>query len=146
MRRVNGDLAVSRALGDFPFKQNASVPAKDQMVSAFPDIEIAERDGKEQFLLLCCDGIWDVMSNDDAGAFVKEKIEGKYKGEPLSRVSERLLNKCLDKGSRDNMSAVVVLNPNAITPGEDEKPQEVIRAEEKWVQKWYDTDTKTQRV
>ena len=146
MHRVNSDLAVSRALGDFSFKQNASVPAKDQMVSAFPDIEIAERDGKEQFLLLCCDGIWDVMSNDDAGAFVKEKIEGKYKGEPLSRVSERLLNKCLDKGSRDNMSAVVVLNPNAITPGEDVKPQEVIRAEEKWVQKWYDTDTETQRV
>lgn len=146
MHRVNGDLAVSRALGDFTYKQKESVPAKDQMVSAFPDIEIAERDGKEQFLLLCCDGIWDVMSNDDAGAFVKEKIEGKYKGELNSRVCARLLNQCLDDGSRDNMSAVAVLNPNAIAPGEHEKPQEVIRAEEKWVQKWYDTDTETQRV
>jgi protein phosphatase 1B len=146
MRRVNGDLAVSRALGDFTYKQTESVPAKDQMVSAFPDIEIAERDGKEQFLLLCCDGIWDVMSNADAGAFVKEKIEGKYKGEPISKVSERLLDKCLEKGSRDNMSAVVVLNPKAITPGEDEKPPEVIFAEEQRAKEEYGRDTKTRRV
>jgi len=146
MKRVNGDLAVSRALGDFTYKQTDSRPAKDQMVSAFPDIEIAERDGKEQFLLLCCDGIWDVMSNDDAGAFVKEKIEGKYKGEPISKVSERLLDKCLEKGSRDNMSAVVVLNPQAITPGEDEKPPEVIFAEQQAVEEEYGTDTKTRRV
>ena len=70
MRRVNGDLAVSRALGDFGYKQTTDLPAKEQMVSAFPDIEIAERDGDGsdfQFLLLCCDGIWDVMSNDEAG-------------------------------------------------------------------------------
>lgn len=146
MRRVNGDLAVSRALGDFGFKQNESMPAKDQMVSAFPDIEIAERDGKEQFLLLCCDGIWDVMSNDDAGAFVKEAIEGKYKGEPISKVCERLLDKCLEKGSKDNMSAVVVLNPAAITPGEDEKPPEVIFQEMQAAEKKYGTDTQTQRI
>ena len=146
MRRVNGDLAVSRALGDFPFKQNASVPAKDQMVSAFPDIEIAERDGKEQFLLLCCDGIWDVMSNDDAGAFVKEKIEGKYKGETLSKVSERLLDKCLEKGSKDNMSAVVVVNPEAVTPGELEKPPEVIFAEQQAVEEEYGASERTHRL
>ena len=146
MRRINGDLAVSRALGDFSFKQNASVPAKDQMVSAFPDIEIAERDGKEQFLLLCCDGIWDVMSNDDAGAFVKEAIEGKYRGELISKVCERLLDKCLEKGSKDNMSAVVVLNPAAITPGEHEKPPEVIFQEVQAAEKEYGADTKTHRI
>lgn len=126
MRRVNDDLAVSRALGDFAYKRTDSLPAKDQMVTAYPDIEIAERDGKEQFLLLCCDGIWDVMSNDEVGAFVKKKIEGKYKGEPISKVLERLLDECLEKDSKDNMSAVVVVNPDAITPGEHDKPQEVI--------------------
>jgi serine/threonine protein phosphatase PrpC len=116
------------------------------MVSAFPDIEIAERDSKEQFLLLCCDGIWDVMSNDDAGAFVKEKIEGKYKGETLSKVSERLLDKCLEKGSKDNMSAVVVVNPEAITPGELEKPPEVIFAEQQAVEEEYGASERTLRL
>ena len=48
MKRVNGDLAVSRALGDFTYKRTASVAPKDQMVSAFPDIEIHERTGEEQ--------------------------------------------------------------------------------------------------
>ena len=129
-RRVKGDLSVSRALGDFEYKKEDSMPAKDQMVSAFPDFEIAKRDGTEQFLLLCCDGIWDVMSNEDAGTFVKNAIEWKYKGENLSKVTERLLDKCLDKGSTDNMTAVLVVNPDSITLGEKDKPEEVKTAEE----------------
>lgn len=124
-RRVNGDLAVSRALGDFTYKQADSVPAKDQSVTAFPDIEITERDGTDQFLLLACDGIWDVMTNDEAGAFVKEHVEGGYKGEPMSKVLERLLNKCLEKSSMDNMTAAMVVF-SGITPGENEKPPEAI--------------------
>ena len=101
------------------------------MVSAFPDIEIVKRDGKEQFLLLCCDGIWGVMSNDDAGAFVKNAIEGMYQGNVISRACERLLNECLKKGSRDNMSAVLVVNPTGnITPNEDELPPTYVVKEE----------------
>ena len=146
MRRVNGDLAVSRALGDFTYKQTDSMPAKDQMVSAFPDIEIAERDGSEQFLLLCCDGIWDVMSNDEAGAFIQQLIIRKYAGEPLSKANERLLDKCLEKGSRDNMSAVLVVNPSAITPGEGVKPPEVVFQEQQAAMEADGSDTKTQRV
>ena len=58
MRRVNGDLAVSRALGDYSYKQRTDLPAEAQQVSAEPDIEIHERKGDDEFLLLCCDGIW----------------------------------------------------------------------------------------
>ena len=116
-KRVDNKLPVSRALGHFTYK-TSSKPAKDQKVSAFPDIEIAER-VKEQFLLLCCDGIWDVMSNDVGGTFVKQTIEGKNLDEPISKVTECLLNECLEWGSYDNMSAVLVVN------GEHEKSQEV---------------------
>ena len=37
--RVNGRLALSRALGDFEFK-NYEFPAKDHAVSAFPDVKV----------------------------------------------------------------------------------------------------------
>ena len=43
MRRVNGDLAVSRALGDFVYKHRDDLPAEQQQVSAEPDIKIVER-------------------------------------------------------------------------------------------------------
>ena len=38
--RVNGMLALSRALGDFEYKNNAMMNSKDQAVSAFPDVRI----------------------------------------------------------------------------------------------------------
>ena len=38
--RVNGMLALSRALGDFEYKNNPSMKAKDQAVTAFPDIKV----------------------------------------------------------------------------------------------------------
>ena len=38
-RRVNGDLAVSRALGDFKHKTNTDLPAEQQAVSAEADID-----------------------------------------------------------------------------------------------------------
>lgn len=36
--RVNGSLALSRALGDFDYKNNTMLKAKDQAVTAFPDV------------------------------------------------------------------------------------------------------------
>lgn len=62
--RVNGNLALSRALGDFVFKRNADKIPEEQIVTAYPDIE--ERDITEdwEFAVLACDGIWDVMQNE----------------------------------------------------------------------------------
>ena len=38
--RVNGMLALSRALGDFEYKGNSALQPSDQAVSAFPDVKI----------------------------------------------------------------------------------------------------------
>jgi serine/threonine protein phosphatase PrpC len=37
--RVNGNLNLSRSLGDFEYKQNPSLPPEDQMITANPDIK-----------------------------------------------------------------------------------------------------------
>ncbi len=65
MKRVNGDLAVSRALGDFVYKHSRELPAERQQVSPEPEFIVKERSAEDQFLILACDGIWDVMSNED---------------------------------------------------------------------------------
>ena len=44
--RVNGMLALSRALGDFEYKNNTQIDAKDQAVSAFPDIRVEPIDSQ----------------------------------------------------------------------------------------------------
>lgn len=121
MRRVNGDLAVSRAFGDYSYKQRSDMKAEEQQVSAEPDIKIWPRRADDKFLLLCCDGIWDVMSNEEAGKFMQQQLANGWTGMPLSTTCETLLDTCLEKGSRDNMSAVLACLP-ACEIGEGEGP------------------------
>jgi protein phosphatase 1B len=104
-KRVNGDLAVSRALGDFMYKRVAGLPPGEQPVSSVPDITIIPRDvANDQFLAVACDGVWDVMSNAAAAQFFLEKMSTGY---GLGRCCELLLDHCLEAGSRDNMTVVV---------------------------------------
>lgn len=63
--RVNGMLALSRALGDFEYKNNPMFKAKDQAVSPFPDVKIVPITADSQFILLACDGIWDVKTSQE---------------------------------------------------------------------------------
>ena len=70
MGRVDGSLAVSRALGDFSFKDRPDLPQEQQKVSAEPDIEIHARDPADQLLCLACDGVWDVKTNEACCAFL----------------------------------------------------------------------------
>lgn len=55
--RVDGNLAVSRGLGDFIFKDEKRDP-KTQKVSPFPDVSENSKDGVD-FIVLACDGVWE---------------------------------------------------------------------------------------
>jgi len=109
--RVNGNLALSRALGDFIFKMNEQLPQNEQIVSAEPDVEVAELTEEWDFLLIACDGIWDVLSNQEVCDFVTARI-----GRNLdpSRICEELMDRCLAPDCQvgglgcDNMTVVLV--------------------------------------
>ena len=51
-----GNLALSRAMGDFEFKQNFSLDPEKQIVSIEPDVIEHKSTGEEEFLVLACDG------------------------------------------------------------------------------------------
>ena len=54
--RVNGNLALSRAIGDFEFKKSAELPPEQQIVTAFPDVEVHDISEDDEFLVIACDG------------------------------------------------------------------------------------------
>ena len=54
--RVNGNLALSRAIGDFEFKKNVKLPPEEQIVTAYPDVTVHEISDNDEFLVLACDG------------------------------------------------------------------------------------------
>ncbi|KAK9503637.1 hypothetical protein O3M35_010157 [Rhynocoris fuscipes] len=90
--RVNGSLALSRALGDFQFKGGVSLRPEQQIVSCMPDIITKKLDKNWKFVLLACDGIWEVMSNEKVGEFVRYRLN---EGMPLEKICESLMNACL---------------------------------------------------
>lgn len=63
---MNGRLALSRALGDFEYKNNADLSPKKQAVSAHPDLKMESITADTQFIILACDGIWDVLTSQEA--------------------------------------------------------------------------------
>lgn len=63
--RVNGDLAVSRAFGDFDYKTNRELPSIAQQVSCEPDVRMIPRDSLDNYLIFACDGIWDVFPDPE---------------------------------------------------------------------------------
>ncbi|CAO3634017.1 unnamed protein product [Cunninghamella blakesleeana] len=109
--RVNGNLALSRALGDFEFKQRDDLPAEEQAVTADPDITVHNITEKDEFIIVACDGIWDCLSNQEAVNFVRE---GLSKKQTLKEICENIMDRCLasetDVGGFgcDNMTVVIV--------------------------------------
>lgn len=96
--RVNGNLAVSRALGDFDLKP---------MVSCMPDLIFHTRNhDQDEMIILACDGLWDVFTNQDAMNEVRKIFaEGET---DLQLVAEEMLDQSLARGSNDNISAIIV--------------------------------------
>ncbi|KAI9348684.1 phosphatase 2C-like domain-containing protein [Obelidium mucronatum] len=110
--RVNGNLALSRAVGDFEFKNNPSMSPEDQVVTVNPDIETRQLTVKEDdFIVVACDGIWDCMSNDQVVDFVMYQIAA---DQPLGNIAELMMEYCLAGDSDvggvgcDNMTVVIV--------------------------------------
>lgn len=75
LQRVNGSLAVSRALGDFDFKEVDWRPQTEQLVSPEPEVYELERTPEDEFLILACDGVWDAIGNEELCAFVRSRLK-----------------------------------------------------------------------
>jgi len=109
--RVNGNLALSRAMGDFVFKMNEKLSACEQIVTCYPDVERAEVTEDWDFLLLACDGIWDVLSNQEVSDFCLSRLG---QGLEPEDVCEELMTRCLSPDCQmgglgcDNMTCVLV--------------------------------------
>lgn len=105
--RIDGNLAVSRGLGDFDFKGERKLPAAEQKVSCIPDIYEVSGIQKGALLLLACDGLWDVMTTKQAAAFVRSKLKKDPEAD-LGAIAAELIRFCLRMESSDNLTVMIV--------------------------------------
>jgi len=110
--RVKGNLNLSRSLGDLEYKQNKKLSAKDQMITAFPDVNKVEITDDCEFIICACDGIWDCKTNQQAADFVIARLKKKMS---LPAIIEDLLDDCLSSDlstnegiGGDNMTCIII--------------------------------------
>ena len=73
---MDGILAVSRAFGDSMFKRKlGALSLSKQAVTASPDCTSNGRSKDDQFVVIACDGIWDVRANITLCNFIEQKIK-----------------------------------------------------------------------
>lgn len=95
--RVEHILAVSRALGDYSIDKNIIPPS--------PDItQYSRKSSSPSFVILACDGLWDVMENEQVAKFVAEKSSNTS----LQDIASQLADQALQLGSMDNISVYVI--------------------------------------
>ena len=104
IQRVNGSLAVSRALGDFEYKNVDGKGPTEQLVSPEPEFYMKKRESdKDEFLVLACDGVWDVMTNEDICSFVAARMRVT---DNLEQIANEVIDTCLHKVSHIPQSTV----------------------------------------
>jgi len=92
------DLSVSRSMGD-----HDSYP----YVVHNPDIYLYKKREDDKFMVLACDGLWDVMSNQDVANYI---ISNYYlnKIKPKN-IAHNLAQEALNRGSTDNITIIIII-------------------------------------
>ncbi|KAF6141933.1 hypothetical protein GIB67_037901 [Kingdonia uniflora] len=90
--RVDGQLAVARAFGDRSLKKH---------LSSEPDVEVQMIDDGTEFLILASDGLWKVMTNQEAVDAIKNTKDAQS-------AARHLAEEAVSRKSKDDISCIVV--------------------------------------
>lgn len=94
--RVQGILAMSRSLGDYPLKTlNVIIPDPDIMSFDLNKLQ-------PEFLILASDGLWDTFSNEEAVRFIRERLNEPHFG------AKSIVLQSFYRGCPDNITVMVI--------------------------------------
>ena len=108
-----GGLSVSRTFGDIETK-NESLGGKKGVVVALPDISEFDLNEQYNFIVIGCDGIFDVLSNGEIIDCIKfvlklNKEKNKKINELCGDFANMIIKSALAKESFDNVSCIVIV-------------------------------------
>lgn len=105
-----GDLSVSRAFGDLD---------NTPYVTHIPDVYNHRLYNTDEFIIVACDGLWDVLRNEEAVNFVRDHRENNHinlyniphiypKNNRTNNIAEKLADYAIARGSTDNISIIII--------------------------------------
>ena len=93
IKAKEGNLNLSRSLGDLEYKQNKKLPPEEQMITANPELTNCSLQDVD-FIFIGCDGVWDCKSNQEAADFIYDRLK-KNPNIKLSKILEDMLDEIL---------------------------------------------------
>ena len=110
-----GDLSVSRSFGDLD-----NIP----YLTHIPDSFYYQLQGDDEFIVMACDGLWDVLQNHEVINFVRDHIHNnnieyyiipyKYPTPDImnANIARKLAKYAIARGSTDNVSILIIFFEN----------------------------------
>jgi protein phosphatase 2C family protein 2/3 len=102
--RVDGRLAVSRAIGDLDFKLNPRKPPEEQAVTCAPEIIEEPRTPDDEYLVVACDGLWDILENESVLEFISTRTDFM----DYQSIAQELVDYAVEIGTMDNTTCVIL--------------------------------------
>ena len=107
--RVNGNLSLSRAIGD---------KAERPFVRATPEFTTIPIQKDDDFVVVATDGLWDVFNNWEVVDFILKRSNARKvsnngaraqaDGDRENEITRALVQEALDRGSNDNISVIIL--------------------------------------
>ena len=112
--RVDGNLNLSRALGDLRYKTNKGLKPEEQMITSYPEITKHPLTSTCDFLVMGCDGVYETKTSEEIVEFFYKEFRTAPQS-PIKLATEKLLDSILspdymktEGAGCDNMTCVVI--------------------------------------
>ncbi|XP_028754006.1 probable protein phosphatase 2C 27 [Neltuma alba] len=103
---LNGELAVTRALGDWHLEGLKEVSERGgPLLSAEPELKLTTLTKEDEFLIIGSDGIWDVFSSQNAVDFARRRLQ---EHNDVKLCCKEMVEEAIKRDSADNLTVVMV--------------------------------------
>jgi len=73
--RVDGNLNLTRSLGDLKYKDRKHLTPEEQAITSNPDVYMFDLTEDIDFIIMGCDGIWEKKANDEMVEYIYNKLK-----------------------------------------------------------------------
>lgn len=110
---LNGQLAVTRALGDWHLEGMKETGERSGPLSAEPELKLTTLTKEDEFLIIGSDGIWEVFTSQNAVDFARRRLQ---EHNDVKKCCREVVEEAIKRGAIDNLTAVMVCFQSELPP------------------------------
>ncbi|KAK7330002.1 hypothetical protein VNO77_24186 [Canavalia gladiata] len=102
---LNGQLGVTRALGNWHLEGMKEMNGKGGPLSAEPELKLITLTKEDEFLIIGSDGIWDVFRSQNAVDFARRRLQ---EHNDVRQCCKEIIREAIKRGATDNLTVVMI--------------------------------------